>query len=722
MKRLLLFAICYLPIAVFAQTSQTGSDYVAKRIQLLLLNAPQPVTNASVSVSGNPGPATYYYWIVTQTSVGASSPAGPFQVINAPNTLSVSNFNQISWATAPGGATYDVLRTSTPGPPFGACNCAVATALIGNVVSDQSNSLNAYTVNTLDPATQTVTLSNQGGAFTTSSDPSIDVRAFGAKCDWNGTTGTDDSTALQNAINSAIAAGERLVIGKGLKCSHSATLNMTNSGATSVKLQGTGYSTAFVYTGTGTGWLWKDGAGNISISGFVVEDMGFLCSNALGCAKGIEAWDLQNGMIFNSTINADGIHFATVNFFCNGCAIVDIDKLVMEGQASGNPSTIGIDCVNCGALWIHNGNYFYFTTATMRFSGTATSHINIYSNWFESQDVGILLDDTTNVTTARAFYIHHNRFLHNGAGGVAPTGGTFANQVALKVNNTGTNNISIFGMEFTENSYFCATAGGLCSAAYPIVLSYSATTGASSQIGLDLTQNDTSGQATGLVNVLNGPSAAKTILRFKDNTEEGTSVLASGTQTSITPLSFNSASATQVNIQTLADTAMHIQISGGLTANQDACYDFGDKVAALKGEMCWTAASSRTNFFNNGVLGLQILTDGSVSIPVSATTPLYKTATNCSSSGGTCSAAPAGSVSIAAAATTVTVATTAVTANSQILVTEDSSLGTKLSVTCNTTTGRTYTVTTRTAGTSFVITASAAPVTNPACLSYSIVN
>ena len=102
----------------------------------------------------------------------------------------------------------------------------------------------------------------------------------------------------------------------------------------------------------------------------------------------------------------------------------------------------------------------------------------------------------------------------------------------------------------------------------------------------------------------------------------------------------------------------------------------------------------------------------------------YGTVTNCTSSAApaVCGQAKQGSVVIAAAGTTVTVNTTGVTANSQILVTEDSSLGTKLSVTCNTTTGRTYTVTTRTAATSFVITASAAPATNPACLSYTIVN
>jgi hypothetical protein len=104
------------------------------------------------------------------------------------------------------------------------------------------------------------------------------------------------------------------------------------------------------------------------------------------------------------------------------------------------------------------------------------------------------------------------------------------------------------------------------------------------------------------------------------------------------------------------------------------------------------------------------------------TAATYSTATNCASAGGTCSAAAAGRVTIAAAATTVTVATTAVTANSEIFIQEDASLGTALSVTCNTTTGRNYTITSRTAGTSFVITSSATPSTNPACLSYRIVN
>lgn len=102
----------------------------------------------------------------------------------------------------------------------------------------------------------------------------------------------------------------------------------------------------------------------------------------------------------------------------------------------------------------------------------------------------------------------------------------------------------------------------------------------------------------------------------------------------------------------------------------------------------------------------------------------YSTNTNCASATGVCGSAASGSVSIAAAATTVTVATTAVTANSDIFLSVNSSatMGTRLgAITCNTTVPPVYSVTTVTAGVSFVITATA-PAVNPACFSYWIVN
>ena len=102
------------------------------------------------------------------------------------------------------------------------------------------------------------------------------------------------------------------------------------------------------------------------------------------------------------------------------------------------------------------------------------------------------------------------------------------------------------------------------------------------------------------------------------------------------------------------------------------------------------------------------------------------TIANCADSAGdaACAAAPAGSVVVDAADTNTVVSTTAVTANSQIFLQVDSSLGTRLSVTCNTQDPGTFDarVTARTAATSFTITLDAGPTTNPLCLSYFIVN
>jgi hypothetical protein len=101
----------------------------------------------------------------------------------------------------------------------------------------------------------------------------------------------------------------------------------------------------------------------------------------------------------------------------------------------------------------------------------------------------------------------------------------------------------------------------------------------------------------------------------------------------------------------------------------------------------------------------------------------FSTATNCSSSASpaVCGSAVAGSVVVAAGATTVQVNTTQVFSGSQILLTFDSSLGTKLSVTCNTTEPALYGVSARTNAANFTITATASAV-NPACFSYLIVN
>jgi hypothetical protein len=121
-----------------------------------------PVASALPSVVGNPGTRTLYYWVEANYTLGGAAIGGPFIVFNAPNTLSGSNYVQVVPVYPSGVLNVDLLRTTTSVPPTGACNCAVATAVApGSAILDQSNSLNGYTVSTIDPSTLSSTLTNE---------------------------------------------------------------------------------------------------------------------------------------------------------------------------------------------------------------------------------------------------------------------------------------------------------------------------------------------------------------------------------------------------------------------------------------------------------------------------------------------------------------------------------------------------------------------------------
>lgn len=136
------------------------------------------------------------------------------------------------------------------------------------------------------------------------------------------------------------------------------------------------------------------------------------------------------------------------------------------------------------------------------------------------------------------------------------------------------------------------------------------------------------------------------------------------------------------------------------------------------GLVCWGNGGTTHACISGSTTNIVAISNGATAF----NSPSYQTATNCSSSASpaVCGSAAAGMFVLPAAATSVTVNTTAVTANSEILVFNDDSLGTRLSVTCNTGIDNVL-VSARVAATSFTITGSA-PVTNPNCYSYLIIN
>jgi len=160
-------ALIALPAA--AQQS-TAPDYNARNITLQLSNAPQPVPNCvAQSLNGLAGNQTYYYWIVAHYTVGDSAVFGPCsgQTTGFSNPGGGTSFARVYWTAAPGALNYNVLRTTTPVPPTGVCGCSVNLLLNSNQVQTDAvadGALNPYTVNTFDPNTTAVTLSNQATA------------------------------------------------------------------------------------------------------------------------------------------------------------------------------------------------------------------------------------------------------------------------------------------------------------------------------------------------------------------------------------------------------------------------------------------------------------------------------------------------------------------------------------------------------------------------------
>jgi hypothetical protein len=144
------------------------------------------------------------------------------------------------------------------------------------------------------------------------------------------------------------------------------------------------------------------------------------------------------------------------------------------------------------------------------------------------------------------------------------------------------------------------------------------------------------------------------------------------------------------------------------------------------GSLIDTVASGMLNIgtsvasaINIGRIGITTTLPGTVAIGTLTTTA------NCISgvSPAACGSAPSGSIAIPNGGSTVVVNTSAVTANSQIFVQEDQSLGTRIGVTCNTSLGKTFVVSSRIPGSSFTIKTSNIPGgSNKVCLSYWVVN
>jgi hypothetical protein len=223
-----------------------------------------------------------------------------------------------------------------------------------------------------------------------------------------------------------------------------------------------------------------------------------------------------------------------------------------------------------------------------------------------------------------------------------------------------------------------------------------------------------SGSVAGTVTGINGAAvpasaavlATNSLSQTVTATTTGTgSVVLATSPTLVTPV-LGAATGTSISLTGNYTTA----IGQGYCVSTDACLFR----TATAGQMEVGNATSPNG--NGTFLAANLIGNTSV------TGATFATKTNCASSASpaVCTSAASGSVVIAASATTVVVNTTAVTPGSQIQLTWDSSLGTRLGVTCNAAPTQ-LVVTARTNLTSFTI-STIAPTVNPACISYTIFN
>jgi|GEM_PF-7097479 len=194
-----------LAILLLCCSASFAQQITAQTVFLPLSSVPQPPTmSGPPSVVGQPGSSTYYFWFVSNFTIGnsAPSPVGA-PCFNAPQTLTSGNYCFVSWNKVVGAASYDVLMTTTPTQPSGACNCAVTTATSSTSINVQSNSLSSYTVTTVNPNSFLGTIDNEPTGAGTSK---ITLRINGveqsiASVAWGSITGTLSS---QSDLNTAL--------------------------------------------------------------------------------------------------------------------------------------------------------------------------------------------------------------------------------------------------------------------------------------------------------------------------------------------------------------------------------------------------------------------------------------------------------------------------------------------------------------------------------------
>lgn len=132
------------PLRTIAALLLISTAALAQETVTVTAPAPPPPASIGASYSGQPGPASYYYWVSAVYPGGESGVAGPAVVRGAANTLSGANTVSVSWSAAFGATSYNVIRTLTPTFSSNCSSCLLASGVTATTAADTGAALSSY--------------------------------------------------------------------------------------------------------------------------------------------------------------------------------------------------------------------------------------------------------------------------------------------------------------------------------------------------------------------------------------------------------------------------------------------------------------------------------------------------------------------------------------------------------------------------------------------------
>jgi hypothetical protein len=429
-----LLALALLGCLAFAQNGNNNGSppiVVAQQLQLPLVTDLPPVNQANVALVGNPGPATYYYWLVANYTFGQSSVSRLFVIHNGPNVLSSSNYVSITPTYPVGALSVDLLKTTSPTPPSGTGTYAVSTGNTSGAILDQGGALSSYTVNPIAPANYTNCLSTQvegAGEAHLILDQGPDCATF---------------IADLSAIGSSSGTVTNLTVGN---LTPIFTASVATPTTTPVVTFTVSPATAFSVLGNPTG----------SAAGSIYTNSPELVALTIdGCASGtyVKADGTGCGTPGGSTVNVNGSPVASANF--NGS--------VPAAGASGINITWQVSSSSVSAELVGNGN------VADCLSGIATWVACGGSSGVTGSGTGGYLSEWTGVGSSTA--LANSPLDDQGAPtliepthtyGLFMAGGQFGPPALTTAEGVLSNNTALTAFQVFENA-FCYGTGARCS-------------------------------------------------------------------------------------------------------------------------------------------------------------------------------------------------------------------------------------------------------------------